>query len=108
MRPSLAHRPRARPPKRLLPRAATPRRVPNSRRRRWRRRPCATHRAEVSPEPCARSRPKATAAVGAHWPWRTIQSDGMRHAAQEVLRPLLLRGTQKVARPALLDDLAAV
>src|SRR5215831_16416496 len=36
------------------------------------------------------------------------RSNGMRHAAQEVLRALLLRRAQQLARLALLDDPAAV
>src|ERR1700682_4242710 len=85
-----------------------PRRVPNTRRRRWPRRPGATGRAAASPEPRAPSRPKGTAAAGVIWPCCAIPSDGMRHAAQEILRAFLLRRAQKLARPALLDDLAAV
>src|SRR5207302_6947580 len=39
---------------------------------------------------------------------RAIQSNRMRHAAQEVLRAFLLRRAQNGARAALLDDLAAI
>src|ERR1700724_2608680 len=85
-----------------------PQRVRSNLRRRWPRQPCATYRAAASPEPGARSRPKETVAAGVRWPCCAIQSNRMRHAAQEVLRAFLLRRAQNIARAALLDDLAAV
>src|SRR5438105_13486091 len=48
------------------------------------------------------------AAAGVKWPCCAIQSNRMRHAAQEVLRAFLLRRAQNLARAALLDNLAAV
>src|ERR1043165_845491 len=66
------------------------------------------HRAEASPERDVRSRPKAKAAARAHRPCRAVPSDRVRDATQKVLRPLLLRRAQQLARLALLDDLAAV
>src|SRR5438045_3570501 len=68
MRPSRAHRPRARRPRRRTLQAATPRRVPSTRRRRWPRRPGVTHRAQGSPARAARLLPIAMAAAAARWP----------------------------------------